>query len=250
VAGALLNNRAQTGVWVLAPLASYEQVAFALQVADEDDIEGVDDPVVSDFLRRALPLRRQMVVKFNVAHLPPDELTLNLNLYQVAIPVVIQMWAKDPPPCAAEDGFAAQYAFNRDTFQRVSKAVLARHPGRYGRVVAQSFLDKATDRHTRLKTARLPFLALAGLALLCCLLGRDRTALAGATCVLAHFASLAVVCLHEEPIHRYIYFSEWVCLLGFFLAALAALGAVGRLAGRLARAGVGQPPAPPQALAA
>src|SRR5262249_57818281 len=81
---------------------------------------------------------------------------------------------------------------------------------------------------TRLKLPGLPFFALVGLGLGCCLLGRDRLALAGACCILAHLTTLVGVCLHEEPLPRYFHFTEWLCLLGFFLAGLSAAHFLGR----------------------
>src|SRR5262249_35354887 len=74
---------------------------------------------------------------------------------------------------------------------------------------------------TRLKLPHLPFLALVGIALGCCLVGRDVRALAAAACLGTHLASLAIVSMHEQVVTRYVSFSEWLCLLGLCLACLS-----------------------------
>src|SRR5262249_14243854 len=104
--------------------------------------------------------------------------------------------------------------------------------GRYWQVVAHSFFTRAVGGHTRLHWRRVSFLWLLALGFAGCALGRNRLALAGATCLAAHLANLVVMSCCELPIQRYIFFSRWICLLGFLLAAL---GTGQRLVGALAQ---------------
>jgi hypothetical protein len=239
----LLAARADNGYWTLSPLRNYERVAFALQVADEEDVAGMPDPEARCFLRRALELKRQEEQRRLRAGQPLLPFDLNLNCWAAALPAADTMTPHDPEldgwvVTPAAEGQTAplprrtlqtqqeKWAYLDALFGRTSDELLARHRGRYWRIVTRSFLVDASRECTRLSLPHLPFLALIGIALGCCLVGRDARALAAAACLAAHLASLAIVSRPEQVVTRYVYFSEWLCLLGFFLAAWSLLRAV------------------------
>ena len=122
------------------------------------------------------------------------------------------------------------FAYVDRLLRRVADAVLARHPDRYFRIVANSFLTRAARDCTRLRWRKVSFLWLLTLGFLGCLMGWNKCALAGATCLAAHLGNLVVMSCFELPLVRYVAFSEWMCLFGFFLAGV---GLVQRVLGNL-----------------
>jgi hypothetical protein len=222
------NSHARNGIWAMSPLHNWERVAFALQVADVTDLDAMPDGEMRQFLDDAL--RQRLALKGNV---PLEALDLNANCWDIAYPVALGMFAargatadwRDPP------GPHLKFRYVNGLFGRVADVVLARHRDRYLRVVAHSFFTRAAGGHTRLHWRRVSFLWLLALGFAACLIGRNICALAGATCLLAHLGNLIVMSFFELPIQRYVFFSEWVCLLGFLLAVV---GCCQRIAGTIA----------------
>lgn len=228
--GALLwNSHARNGVWTLAPLRNWERIAFALQVADLSDLEACPDADARQFLEEAI---RQRLARKGGA--PPEEFDVNVNCWEIACPVAEGMLvarsgkAGDLQPDAYSP---PSYVWFNRLFGRVADAVLARHRDRYWRVVAHSFFAHAVGGYTRLHWRRITFPWLLGMAFVGCAIGRNKLALAGVTFLAAHLANLVVMVCCEMPLQRYVFFSEWICLFGFLLAAL---GCGHRLAGTLA----------------
>jgi hypothetical protein len=105
-------------------------------------------------------------------------------------------------------------------FGSVADTLLPLHRDRYWRIVAHSFLTRATRDSTRLHLGWVTFWWLISLGILACLLGRNRCSLAGASCLAAHLGNLIIMSCFELPLDRYVYFSEWVFLLGLLLACV------------------------------
>lgn len=214
----LWNGHVRNGSWALSPLKNYERIAFALQCADAADIAAIPDGDARRFLDEGL--RRKSDLKRSEHQ--EDQLEnfdLNLNCWQVAFPLACRMFREQFPLGDAH----AESAYVDALFGRVADWCLAHHRERYLRLVRYSFLELAAKRNTRLNLPRAPFLFLAAVALVGCLLGRGVLGCAGATCILAHLTNLVVVSCVELPITRYVAFSEWVCLVGFLFAILACL---------------------------
>jgi len=217
LAALLWNSHARNGIWALSPLRNWERVAFALQVADASDLDAMPDDDTRQFLDDAL--RQRLALKGNV---PLQDLDLNANCWDIAYPIALGMFAARVATVnwtVPGERRLTSYRYVDGLFGRVADVVLARHGNRYLRVVAHSFFTRAVGGHTRLHWRRVSFLWLLALGFAACLIGRNTCALAGATCLVAHLGNLLVMSFYELPIQRYVFFSEWVCLLGFFLAA-------------------------------
>jgi hypothetical protein len=226
LAALLGNSYARNGVWTLAPLKNWERVAFALQVADPADVDAISDADCHAFLAVALVQRTGPTI-------PVEEFDLNRNCWEIAHPLARQMFeqrygtADLPEPGSYTP---ALYRYINRLFSRVSDKVLPRHRDRYWHIVAHSFFTRAARDCTRLNWGCISFWWLVGLGFLGCLLGRNRCALAGATCLTAHLCNLIIMSCFELPLDRYVYFSEWVFLMGLLIAGV---GCGQRLAAKL-----------------
>ncbi len=220
----LWNSHARNGIWSLSPLGNWERIAFALQCADATDVEQMPDAESREFLDLALHRKKELLAAQGKADTKLEDFDLNLNCWQAAEPVAVSMFeARFGGPASGPNVFA----YVHDLFGRVADDVLARRRDRYFQIVRHSFLTLASRDCTRLKWKGLSFFALLGLGLVCCLLGRNRCALASATFLLAHLANLVVMSCFELPLARYVQFSEWLCLLGFLLAGVACIQRLG-----------------------
>jgi hypothetical protein len=215
-AALLGNSHSRNGVWTLTPLKNWERVAFALEIADLADIDAMPDADTRQFLHAAL----QDGLNLPGTH---NEFDLNKNCWGIAYPTAHRMFVErfgtaDLP----EPGEFSRPLFRyvNGLFCRVADTVLPLHRDRYCRIVAHSFLTRATRDCTRLHRGRVTFWWLISLGILACLLGRNRCSLAGATCLAAHLGNLMIMSCFELPLDRYVYFSEWVCLLGLLLACV------------------------------
>jgi hypothetical protein len=220
--GAVLwNSHVHNGVWALSPLRNWERVAFALQCADETDCDAMPDQDARHFLGEAIRRQREQFIREHRRDPSVEDFDLNLNCWIVASPVASEMFRAKFGDSATPECPVAPFAYTDALFARVANIVLARHRDRYYRIVKHSFFTLASRDYTRIKLRYLPLLALVGLALLGCLVGRNMAALAGATCMAAHLASLVIVSSFELPLPRYVHFSEWLCLLGLLLSGLS-----------------------------
>jgi hypothetical protein len=225
LAALLWNSHTQNGVWALSPLQSCERMAFALQCADELDLDAMPDTEARWFLKESIRRKNQLLAARGKAGAALEDFDLNLNCWFVTFPIARDMFTDNfgaaslPPP---ETGYSpALFAYVNDLFHRVAEVVLARHRDRYFRIVAHSFFQLAIRDCTRLHWRSVSFLWLAALGWIACLIGRNKYAVASATCMTAHLVNLVGVSCFEQPLTRYVYFSEWVCLLGFLLGVLS-----------------------------
>jgi hypothetical protein len=212
----LCNSHARNGVWTLAPLKNWERVAFALQTAEPTDVDAMPDADCRQFLDAALGRRGERTDA-------PGEFDLNRNCWDIAYPLAQHMFVERYGTADLPEG--GQYSpplfrYVNGLFSRVADAVLLRHRNGYWSIVAHSFFTRAARDCTRLHWGRLSFWWLIGLGFLGCFIGRNRCALAGATCFTAHLGNLVVMSCFELPLDRYVYFSEWLCLFGLLLAGV------------------------------
>jgi hypothetical protein len=217
--GALLgNSHAQNGVWALSPLHNWERIAFAVQLADDSDLDLLQDADARQFLGDALNQRLD-----REARTQRTDFDLNANCYGIASPLAQRLFEERfgtelaPRP---DEHPPTRFQYIDGLFSRVANTVLPRHRDRYFRIVAHSFFTRAVRDCTRLHWRRASFMWLAALGFVGCLIARNRHALAGATCLAAHLANLIIMSCCELPMERYVHFSEWVFLLGLLLAAL------------------------------
>jgi hypothetical protein len=214
LAAMFYNSHARNGVWTLAPLKNWERVAFALQVSDPTDVEAMPDADCRQFLEAALCRRGTVAGEFD----------LNRNCWEIAYPLAQQMFVErygtaDLPEPGEYSPPLFRYV--NSLFSRTADSVLPRHRDAYWSIVAQSFFARAARDCTRLHRGRLTFWWLIGIGFVCCLIGRNRCALAGATCLTAHLGNLILMSCFELPLDRYVYFSEWLCLFGLLLAGVS-----------------------------
>jgi hypothetical protein len=218
----LWNSHAHNGVWAISPLKNFERVAFALQCADADDLQAMPDAEAYQFLRESLSRQQEEFARRGKVHPALEDFDLNLNCWLVAFPVARDLFEErfGPESLPCDDKYNPQlFAYVDGLIGRVADVVLARHRDRYLGIIKHSFFTLAAGDCTRLKLAQVPFLGLVALAVGACLFGRNRCALAGLICLLTHLAALVVISCFEQPLTRYVQFSEWVCLLGFLFAA-------------------------------
>ena len=96
VAIPILYTYLATGSLSPAPIYGHAQIAFALQVADSDDLRLMPDEQAREFLTKALEVKQIEDAKIKAAVPDANEQLLNMlssNIYRVAIPV-----ANEIPP--------------------------------------------------------------------------------------------------------------------------------------------------------
>src|SRR5262249_17839900 len=140
--GALLvNSHTRNSVWTLSLLRNWERVAFALEVADQSDLEACPDADARQFLDEAI---HQRLAKKSGA--PPEEFDLNMNCWEIAPPLARSMLVARVGQAQVSESGAFRppgYGYINSLFGRVADAVLLRHRGRYWQVVAHSFFTRA-----------------------------------------------------------------------------------------------------------
>jgi hypothetical protein len=212
----LCNSHARNGVWTLAPLKNWERVAFAIQVAEQADVDDMPDEECRQFLAAALHQQNRRTTSW-------EEFDLNRNCWEIAYPLAklmfVDRFSTADFPEQGEHGLALHRYVN-GLFSRVADEVLSKHRDRYWRIVTHSFFTRAARDCTQLHWRRISFWWLTGLGFLGCVLGRNSSALAGAACVMAHIGNLLVMSCFELPLDRYVQFSEWLFLFGLLLAGV------------------------------
>lgn len=228
----------RNGYYALSPLGQYERVAFALEVADDADAERIADPDA----RRVFVLARQFREKrrqvLGWTELPMEEMQLNLNCWQSAVPGAMQVFRElNGEPVESQQ--KAQ-AFAVEVFRRISDTVLPLHRDRR-LAIYKRYVSDALQKFTRLRYTYLSarsgrietvsFFAIFGLAIGACVVGRNLAAVAALSCLGAFTLFILGMCLYEQPLSRYLEFAEWIGLTGFYLAGLSMVGRIGQWLG-------------------
>lgn len=192
--------------------------SYALTVARPLDVVYVKDGNARYVLEDCLPRRDQIRATYPIPpDLPysPEVYRLGQYMYQVVLPVS-QRFAEEKFP---QDRRAQVAMWNR-LLGDMALPLYRVH----ARELAGIFLSSyryMMQQGTRL-TRPWPFwgvmfcaAALAGLAW-------NRTGLAAALCLAAHALHLAVICMFDQPLERYVFATEFCAVLGIWLAVAAA----------------------------
>jgi hypothetical protein len=236
---ACLNCYQCNGYWALAPLKNFERMAFALEVADPGDADLFSDPEKRRFLADALRRRTEALEDPRHQSCPFGPFDLNVNCWQASMPAALAILDARRGDETANSNRAVRgslfldrtadgLAFVNRLLGETADVLLAHHRERYSVIVSQSFFHDAVYHTTRLKLPHLSFLYLAAACLVCCFLDRGRLGIAGLSCLLSHVVALVGICTYELALPRYLQFSEWLALLGFFCGGLAGFGFLAR----------------------
>lgn len=215
---------ATMGVWTPAPFRNWQRVAFAIQVAEESDATLLADPMPREFLVRCLARRRDVLRQYPAEDRGEDVLSLNVNVWYTAVPMGLSLLNDDRPlTLPPTPRMRTVYAQFDQLFGSVSDVVLPRHRQRYWRIVRESFFREAIGEATRLRWKTVHCLVPGLVGLLLCVLAANRCGLLGLVILATHFLNLFMICLVENALERYVKMTEWLFILGMFLAVIAAV---------------------------
>jgi hypothetical protein len=240
LAACLAHCQWRNGFAALNPLGNHERVAFALEVGTAEDASAIADPEAREVYELALARRDEVRARLGLSGNPLEKFDLNVNCWQSANPAASEVYARlvqqgRYPPNSAKESFAHRHR----VFGEIADAVMPRHRDKYYRIVRHSLATSFSEGiAVRLKKWAFPWLA--GACLVCCLVGRNRLAVAALGLLASFLLADLGTCLCELPLRRYLEIAEWLALAALYCGGLSA-GA--RLLGAVARRGAAAAPA-------
>jgi len=190
-----------------APMYGYAQIAFALQVADSDDLNLMPDEEAREFLTKALEVKRIEDFKIKATVLDANERLLNMlssNIYQVAIPV-----ANEIPPNTSD---------RSSLLIRVSTPLLKQHRAEYFMIGWNSFWYAATQMSMdRVIKGPYSLGIVILISLILALYLRGWVGFCSISLILTHLAHMVIVSLFDFPLTRYLWATELLVLIAGFI---------------------------------
>jgi hypothetical protein len=206
-----------------APMLNWGPIAFALEIAQPDDVKRLPSEASRAMLARALSLRAEFVEKRRI---PPPQYRadrLGINLYDAALPAVQEV--------LPNGDLAQRGALMADVW----KPILRARATEYAAIVWDSF-KMATGlgplKRTRLFESVFDWIALAGILLLCAAGPfKDARATTIATFLVGmHLGHLAVICMFDDPLDRYVYATEIFVVIAMGVLVAHQVGNIARYA--------------------
>lgn len=203
--GPAIYTWTETGVYSSSPMKAWSAIAFAMQVADADDLDRMPDAESREFLERALARKAELDPQVIRDRLPEEVRGwefLNLNLYQVCLSVSAEMGMNKLP-------------VRNPLFAKVSGPILKAHLKERISLFWDSLNTALGLTRVRLfKQSFVWVLAMAAVGLIWC---SGRARLFVAACLLAHLGHLVVISWFDMPLTRYIYASEPIAWIGLLV---------------------------------
>jgi hypothetical protein len=234
----LVSNYQQNHLLTVSPLKNWERFAFALQCADSSDVGKMRESLARDFLKEALQgrcaswaarHREDTLLNFDlnlncwmIGHPLANRLLLERGRIRAPVPIVPTAGLIFPPANDQGHVRATAVADCKELdhlFESIADPILARHSDRYLALVRKNLAD--TAQYNRLRVEPLGLIGLSLLALLGAAYGRNALAAASLLFLGIHIFNLVIVSVQEQPMDRYVQFTEWLWLIGFWFAGLA-----------------------------
>ncbi|MCJ7530016.1 MAG: hypothetical protein MUO64_03155 [Anaerolineales bacterium] len=190
-----------------APMYGHAQIAFALQVADSDDLKLMPDEEAREFLSKALEVKKREDSKIKAVVTDANEQLLNMissNIYRVAIPV-----ANEIPPNTSDSS---------SLLIKVSTPFLKRHQAEYFLIGWNSFWYAATQMSMD-RVIKGPFsLGIVILiSLILALYLRGWVGFCNISLILTHLTHMVIVSLFDFPLTRYLWATELLVFMAGFI---------------------------------
>lgn len=208
----MINSYVHTGLFTISPMMSYSKLAFALQVAEPDDITLLPDEESQHFFE--LVLQRKATEDRKVFESTSNEIDqlidiLDRNIYNIALPLCDEFMGHE---CAAVEVISL--------FDRVSSPLLRNHIGMYLKIGMKSLQFASSQDASRLAVGKVNFLVHACLMLLVAGWMKNRYGYAGAVLVITHLVHLVIISLFNGPLKRYIASTEIIVVIALILVLL------------------------------
>lgn len=202
----------KTGALTPSPLHSWGKMAFALEVAKPEDVNLLQSDGARRFFERAMEIKKAKDRELRKLYKSERELlwyALNSNLYQVALPAIVQTAGSS----------------NEKIFQEVNSLILSKRRMEYVIFGLESIRIATTGDFpvTSLHVWKFGFWHIAFALLAVAAVTRGAAGLFASTLILAHIAHLVVICYHDAPLSRYVHATEFMVIIAAMVLLPATL---------------------------
>jgi hypothetical protein len=185
-----------------APMYADAQTAYAVQFAQDEDIELFGDPIVKEWVKRVLVKRLEAHQAVRAAMpVVSDTQLLGTNLYTVARGVAGDMGLSETE--------------RLKIFSEFSAAILPKYRMKYLGLFLENFSNTAQITRLRGSSARSNAILLSALAIVSIAIW-SREGLFCLLLLVGHFSHLVIISLFDVPQQRYVFATEFLVVIGSF----------------------------------
>jgi hypothetical protein len=178
------------------------QTAYAVQFAQDEDIELFGDPIVKEWVKRVLVKRLEAHQAVRAAMpVVSDTQLLGTNLYTVARGVAGDMGLSETE--------------RLKIFSEFSAAILPKYRMKYLGLFLENFSNTAQITRLRGSSARSNAILLSALAIVSIAIW-SREGLFCLLLLVGHFSHLVIISLFDVPQQRYVFATEFLVVIGSF----------------------------------